>query len=51
MSTDLGHELRACYARDIVNQVCWLAPYEPRPPKFDRDSPTHAVRAYFVRPG
>jgi predicted ATPase with chaperone activity len=50
ITTDLGHELRACYARDIVNQVCWLARYEQRPPKFDRDSLTHAVRAYFVSP-
>ena len=50
MPRPTSDELRACYARDIVNQVCWLARYEQRPPKFDRDSLTNAVRAYFVSP-
>jgi len=44
----LGHELRACYARDLINQVCWAAQYERRAPQLDRDSLAHAVRTYFV---
>lgn len=41
-------QLRACHPRDIVNQVCWAARYESRPPKFDRQSMLTAVASYFV---
>jgi predicted ATPase with chaperone activity len=51
IATDLGHDLRACYPRDIINQVCWAARYESRPPKLDRDSLAHACRTYFISPG
>ena len=51
ITTDLGHDLRACYARDIINQVCWVARYERRTPQLDRDSLAHAIRTYFVSPG
>jgi len=50
IATDLGQDLRACYPRDIVNQVCWAARYERRTPQLDRDSLTHAVRTYFISP-
>jgi predicted ATPase with chaperone activity len=42
------HELRACYPRDIVNQIAWAARYEDRPPVLDRDSLMAAADAYFL---
>src|SRR5207249_1973596 len=33
IATDLGQDLRPCYPRDILNQVCWAARYERRPPQ------------------
>ena len=50
IATDLGQDLRACYPRDIVNQVCWAARYERRTPQLNRESLTHAVRTYFISP-
>jgi predicted ATPase with chaperone activity len=50
IATDLGQDLRACYPRDVINQVCWAARYERRTPQLDRDSLTHAVRTYFISP-
>jgi len=44
----LPQELRACQPRDLVNQVCWSAQYEDRPPVLDRASLTSAVGAYFL---
>jgi hypothetical protein len=32
----MKQELRSCYPRDIVNQVCWAARYEGRNPYIDR---------------
>jgi len=43
----LKQELRSCYPRDIVNQVCWAARYEDRKPYLDRASLKQAVEAYF----
>jgi predicted ATPase with chaperone activity len=42
--------LRPCFARDIVNQVCWKASYEEKDPVLDYDSVMHAVKAYFLPP-
>ncbi len=44
----LRQELRACYPRDIVNQVLWAAQYEDRPPELNRTSLMRAVEAYFL---
>jgi predicted ATPase with chaperone activity len=44
----LHHELRACYPRDLVNQVCWAARYENRKPVLDRNALLKAVEAYFL---
>jgi predicted ATPase with chaperone activity len=46
--TRLKQPLRACYPRDIVNQVCWAAKYEGKPPKFEPDSVMRAVEGYFL---
>lgn len=44
----LKQELRSCYPRDIVNQVCWAARYEERRPFLDRASLKQAIEAYFL---
>jgi predicted ATPase with chaperone activity len=44
----LKQELRACYPRDIVNQICWAARYEDRKPHLDRDALLAATEAYFL---
>jgi predicted ATPase with chaperone activity len=41
-------ELRACYPRDLVNQVCWAAKYEGRKPHLDHETLMRAVEAYFL---
>src|SRR5438876_607165 len=50
IATDLGQDLRPCYPRDIINQVCWAARYESRPAQIDRDSLSQACRTYFISP-
>jgi predicted ATPase with chaperone activity len=44
----LKQELRACFPRDIVNQVCWAARYAGKEPYLDRTSVIRAVEAYFL---
>jgi hypothetical protein len=44
----LKQELRACYPRDIVRQVCWAARYENRKPYLDRAALKRAVDVYFL---
>ena len=46
--TRLKQPLRACYPRDIVNQVCWAAKYEGRSPKLEPASLIRAVEGYFL---
>jgi predicted ATPase with chaperone activity len=45
----LKQELRSCYPRDIVNQVCWAARYEDRAPYLDRAALHLAIENYFVK--
>jgi len=44
----MKQELRPCYPRDIVNQVCWAAQYEGQTPYIDRASLQTALNAYFL---
>ncbi len=44
----LQQELRSCYPRDIVNQVCWAARYEGRKPYLDPAALLRAVETYFL---
>ena len=44
----LKHELRACFPRDLVSQVCWAARYEDRKPSLDRAALMAAVNTYFL---
>jgi len=46
----LKQELRACFPRDLVNQVCWKATYEGREPRLDQTSLMRAVKSYFLPP-
>lgn len=48
--TVLKQELRSCYPRDIVNQVCWSSQYEGRTPFLDRPALKRAIDAYFLTP-
>ena len=41
-------ELRGCYPRDLVNQICWSARYEGRKPIIDQEAMMRAVEAYFL---
>jgi len=45
---NLKQELRSCYPRDIVNQVCWSARYDGRNPHIDRPALKRAIDAYFL---
>ncbi len=45
----LGQELRSCYPRDILNQVCWSARYEDKKPYLDIAALTQAIEAYFPK--
>jgi predicted ATPase with chaperone activity len=44
----LNLDLRGCYPRDLVNQICWSARYEGVKPVIDRSSLMRAVEAYFL---
>ncbi len=48
MRDKLKQELRGCYPRDLVNQVCWKARYEGIEPRLDRESLMRAVHSYFL---
>lgn len=45
----LNQELRSCYPRDLVSQVCWKARYLGIKPKLDRESLLRAVKTYFLQ--
>ena len=42
--------LRACYPRDILQQIVWAAQYLQREPVLDRDSVSQACQTYFLTP-
>lgn len=44
----MKQDLRSCYPRDIVNQVCWSANYEGKEPFIDRAALLRAIEAYFT---
>jgi len=48
MREQLKQELRGCFPRDLVNQVCWKARYEGTEPSLDRESLMRAVHSYFL---
>ncbi|RJR32971.1 MAG: hypothetical protein C4576_28710 [Desulfobacteraceae bacterium] len=42
--------LRACYPRDILQQIIWSARYQQKEPVLDRDSMVQACKSYMVTP-
>lgn len=44
----LKQDLRACYPRDIVDQVCWAASFDNKEPFIDLVALDQAIAAYFV---
>jgi predicted ATPase with chaperone activity len=44
----LRQELRSCYPRDIVNQICWAAKYEGKEPQLNHRSVMRAIESYFL---
>jgi predicted ATPase with chaperone activity len=48
IATDLRQPLRACYPRDIVQQVVWGARYRGEQPVLSRDAVDQACRTYFL---
>lgn len=44
----LKQELRGCFPRDLVNQICWSARYEGKKPVIDHSAMMRAVEAYFL---
>lgn len=44
----MKQDLRSCYPRDILNQVCWSASYDNREPFVDRQALLRAIEAYFT---
>jgi hypothetical protein len=48
ITKEFGQELRACYPRDIIQQVCWTARYRQQDPAINDASLDLACRTYFV---
>jgi hypothetical protein len=44
----MKQELRSCYPRDVLNQVCWAARYDGIKPFMDHAALERAVEAYFL---
>ena len=44
----LKQELRSCYPRDIVNQICWAAKYESKAPVLNDRTVARAIESYFL---
>lgn len=44
----MKQDLRSCYPRDIVEQVCWAARFDDREPYINRVTLDQAIRAYFL---
>jgi predicted metal-dependent RNase len=48
IKTTLKQELRSCYPRDIVNQICWAAKYENTAPLINHRTVMRAIESYFL---
>ena len=48
IQTEYGEPLRACYPRDILQQILWAARYLKNEPRLDRETAAQACRNYFV---
>jgi len=50
LTGEFNQPLRACYARDVINQIRWGAQYERREPEVTKDAVLQACRNYFLTP-
>ena len=50
ITRELHQDLRACYPRDILQQICWTARYQKKDPRLDSESVGLACRSYFLAP-
>lgn len=50
LGKDFNQPLRACYPRDIINQIRWAAQYTGKKPQLDRETVAQACRNYFLLP-
>jgi len=48
IQNNLKQELRSCYPRDIVNQICWAAKYESTAPVLNHRTVMRAIESYFL---
>lgn len=46
----LSEPLRACHPRDIIQQICWTARYDGKPPQLTWEALAGACRSYFLEP-
>jgi predicted ATPase with chaperone activity len=51
IESEYGLPLRACYPRDLLNQIVWRARYEKRGPIVSSETLEDACRAYFLARG
>jgi hypothetical protein len=45
---DRREPLRACYPRDILHQILWVAQYQQKKPRLDRKALEDACNNYFL---
>jgi predicted ATPase with chaperone activity len=50
LQKEFDQPLRACYPRDVINQIRWGAQYERRKPEVSKESILQACRNYFLTP-
>ncbi len=50
LEKDFHQPLRACYPRDVINQIRWSAQYLGKKPHLDRETVAQACRNYFLLP-
>ena len=50
IGVDYKEPLRACYPRDVVQQILWGARYLQKEPHLDREAVIQACRNYFLAP-
>ena len=48
LTVELKQPLRPCYARDLVQQICWSARYDGKPPKLNSMMMARACANYFL---
>jgi hypothetical protein len=50
LTGEFNQPLRACYGRDVINQIRWGAQYEGHEPQVTKDTVLQACKNYFLTP-